>query len=572
MSAQITHTAEAGLQKALTGIQGFDEITRGGLPRRRTSLIMGGTGSGKTIFALQTLVNGIRKYGEPAIFVAFEENSQQIITNAASFGWDLPALQRDKLFFLDARLSVDVVQAGDFDLSGMQASLQAKVAEMGARRIAFDSIDVLLMLLSDAQAKHRELYRLRDWLADSDLTGMITTRLENEATMEVQHYGFLQFMADCVIHLDHRMTERISTREIRVVKYRGSNFSENAVPMVIGPHGIEIANIDPSYMEYKVFTEQISSGVGRLDTMLNGGYYRGNGILITGSPGTAKSSLCAAFIQAACSRGEHAIYVSFDESANEIVRNMASINVHLAPYIEAGLLRMHSTRAEGRSAEEHLLQLRNLIDEHQPRCMVIDPLSAMLKAGGQVSAIGVAKQLLFLTKSRGITLLCSSLLEGSDAATEGTDLQVSTIADTWIHLSYLVQGGERNRALTIIKSRGIKHSNQVRELVLSEKGITLADAYLAGGSVLMGTLRWEKEQADAAEHEQRRQQAEDRRRELQLAEAETRVQLAALAKELELQQNELARLAESQARDSQRTTTSLKDLNLLRSADQDQSP
>jgi len=570
MSAQITQTAEAGLQKALTGIQGFDQMTLGGLPRRRTSLIMGGTGSGKTIFALQTLVNGARKFGEPAIFVAFEENSQQIIANAASFGWDLPALQRDKLFFLDARLSVDVIQAGDFDLSGMLASLQAKAAEIGARRIAFDSIDVLLMLMGDIRAKHRELYRLRNWLAESDLIGLITTRLENEATMEMQHYGFMQFMADCVIHLDHRMTERISAREIRVVKYRGSNFSENAVPMVIGPHGIEVANIDPSYIEYEVFTEQITSGVERLDTMLNGGYYRGNGILITGSPGTAKSSLCAAFIQAACSRGERAIYVSFDESASEIVRNMASINVLLAPYIEVGLLRMHSARAEGRSAEEHLLQLRNLIDEHQPRCMVIDPLSAMLKAGGQVSAIGVAKQLLFLTKSKGITLLCSSLLESSAGAVEGTELQISTIADTWIQLSYLVQGGERNRALTIIKSRGTKHSNQVRELVLSEKGITLADVYIAGGNVLMGTLRWEKEQADAAEQEQRRQQAEARQRELQLAEAETRVRMAALAKELELQQSELARLAESQARDSQRTTTNLKDLNLLRGADQDQ--
>src|SRR5512143_579297 len=267
MSAQITHTAEAGLQKAFTGIQGFDEMTLGGLPRRRTSLIMGGTGSGKTIFALQTLVNGIRKSGEPAIFVAFEENSQQIITNAASFGWDLPALQRDKLFFLDARLSVDVVQAGDFDLSGLLASLQAKAAEMGARRIAFDSIDVLLMLLGDTQAKHRELYRLRDWLADSDLTGMITTRLEYEVAMEMQRFVFVQFMADCVIHLDHRMTERISIREIRVVKYRGSNFSENAVPMVIGPHGIEVANIDPSHIDYEVFTEQISSGVVRLYTM-----------------------------------------------------------------------------------------------------------------------------------------------------------------------------------------------------------------------------------------------------------------------------------------------------------------
>ena len=570
MSAQITQTAEAGLQKALTGIQGFDQMTLGGLPRRRTSLIMGGTGSGKTIFALQTLVNGARKFGEPAIFVAFEENSQQIIANAASFGWDLPALQRDKLFFLDARLSVDVIQAGDFDLSGMLASLQAKAAEIGARRIAFDSIDVLLMLMGNIRAKHRELYRLRNWLAESDLIGLITTRLENEATMEMQHYGFMQFMADCVIHLDHRMTERISAREIRVVKYRGSNFSENAVPMVIGPHGIEVANIDPSYIEYEVFTEQITSGVERLDTMLNGGYYRGNGILITGSPGTAKSSLCAAFIQAACSRGERAIYVSFDESASEIVRNMASINVLLAPYIEVGLLRMHSARAEGRSAEEHLLQLRNLIDEHQPRCMVIDPLSAMLKAGGQVSAIGVAKQLLFLTKSKGITLLCSSLLESSAGAVEGTELQVSTIADTWIQLSYLVQGGERNRALTIIKSRGTKHSNQVRELILSETGITLADVYIAGGNVLMGTLRWEKEQAAAAEQEQRRQQAEARRRELQLAEAETRVRMAALAKELELQQSELARLAESQARDSQRTTTNLKDLNLLRGADQDQ--
>lgn len=453
------------LDKMPTGIEGFDEMTGGGLPRARTSLLVGGPGCGKTVFALQTLVNGARVWGEPGIFVAFEENSQQIISNAASFGWDLPALTRDKLFILDARLAPDVVKAGGFDLAGLLAGVKAKADQMGAQRIVFDSVDVLLSLMDDPLAERQELYRIRDWLSDTGLTGLITARVDSSEPLALQPFGFMQFMADCVVLLHHRVDEHVSARGVRVVKYRGSSFAENESPVVIGPSGIEVASFALALEDYPVFTERVSTGIGRLDAMLSGGYYRGTSVLITGAPGTAKSTLSGSFAEAACRRGERALYMCFGESGAEMVRNLASVNVQLEPYVQSGLLRMMSARTESKSAEEHIIQLRALIAEHNPRCLVIDPISAIVKAGGFTMAFAVAHRLLRLCKMKGITVVYTSLMGGTDPEAEVTPIQISTIADTWIHLSYLPQGGERNRALTIVKSRGTHHSNQVRELL-----------------------------------------------------------------------------------------------------------
>jgi circadian clock protein KaiC len=539
-----------GIPKMPTGIEAFDQITRGGLPLGRTSLVIGGAGSGKTVLALQTLVNGARRWGEPGIFVAFEENAHQISANAASFGWDLPALEQDELFFIDARMAADAITAGRFDLAGLLAGLDAKVAEMGARRIVFDSMGVLLSLLDDPAIERREVYRVHDWLSDREVTGIITARVSRDDLSFSRHYDFMQFMADCVVMLAHGVQERVSLRTLRIQKYRGSGFFENEFPLVIGPSGIEVATPGEETAVYTkaaaASPERVSTGIGQLDQMLGGGLFRGSTTLISGAPGTAKSTLCGGFVEAACRNGEQALYISFDETPGEVVRNLASVNIHLLPHVESGLLNVYGFRSHVGSAEEHLVRLGAILADQQPRFLVIDPLSAMIRAGGTAIARETVLRLLGMTKARGMSVMVTSLVEGDEPEAESTSLQISTIADTWIHLSYVIHAGERNRALTVVKSRGTGHSNQVRELILSDDGINLSEVFTAGGEVLMGTLRWEKERADRAEREQRGAEIEHRRHELELAQIEAQARMEVVRRELEELQIESARLAAQQ--------------------------
>ena len=527
------------LPKMATGIEGFDGLSRGGLPRHRTSLLIGGPGAGKTVFALQCLVNAVRRQRARGIFVAFEESPRQIIANGATFDWGLASLAEKELFFLDAHLSPTLVKAGDFDLIGMLAMLTAKKEEIGAQWIVFDGIDVLLTLLQDPVAEMREIYRIRDWLADNALTAIITAKLENRAS-EAAHYGFLQFMVDCVVRFEQRQDDRVSAQSIQITKYRGSGHSAAQFPVSFGPSGIEVGAAEPAEIRRGASSDRITGGIERLDAMLGGGVFRGSSTLISGVPGTSKTTLAGKFAEAACRRGERVMFVSYDEAAEEIVRNLHSVGIQLKAHVKSGLLRMYSARTEGVSAEEHLIKLRSLIREHQPRCLVIDPLTAIAKAGSLGAARTVANRLINMVKDNGITLLMTALSETDDPRAEATDLQISTIADTWIHLSYLVRSGERNRALSIVKSRGTWHSNQVRELVLSKSGPTLTDVYTAGGEVLMGTLRWEKEAEESARKGRDRAQFEYKRRELQFAEAGTRAQIKALQLDLRRQRAELA--------------------------------
>jgi circadian clock protein KaiC len=491
--------------KAGTGIEGFDQITHGGLPRGRTTLLIGGPGSGKTLFALRFLVEGAKKGREPGIFVAFEETSKRIISNAEVFGWKLPELLPNKLFFVDAQPSPELVLSGGFDLSGMLAALGAQIEQMGARRIVFDAMDIVLDLLPDLAAKRREIYRLHDWLLAHEITGLITSKAGgDEATSSNQApITFMQFMVDCAVILNHRVAQGVSQRNLRVLKYRGSEFDENESPFVIGKGGFDVAVFRSLGLgDASVTQERVSSGVKRLDTMLGGGYYRGAGVLITGFPGTAKTTLSGAFAEAACRRGERTIFFSFDSDGSEVIRNLASVGIQLQRYVKNGSLRMISARTISGSAESLLVRIKALAREHRARCLVIDPVSTLAKVGNELTAHGVAERLIDWSKSEGTTLVCTSLLDELNGQSEGgTPLQISTIADTWIHLNYLVQAGERNRGLSIIKSRGTQHSNQVRELILSDAGVTLADIYTAGGEVLMGTLRWEKESSERVAHE-----------------------------------------------------------------------
>jgi circadian clock protein KaiC len=544
----VTNAAPQPLPKIATGIYGFDELSLGGLPRHRTTLLKGGPGSGKTVFALQSLVNAVRRRQEPGIFVAFEESTRQILSNAATFDWGLSGLARSRLFFLDANLSPEVVHAGQFDLSGMLAMLEAKKREIGARWIVFDGIDVLLTLLQNPIAEMREIYRIRDWLSGNELNALITTKVDG-GSAEIVNYGFMQFMVDCVVRFERRMEYGVSLHRLQITKYRGSDFTAGEFPVSFGPSGMEVGAPEPAEIKHAASTERLSAGFARLDTMLGGGLFRGSSTLITGVPGTSKTTLAGKFAEAACLRGERTLFVSFDEGADPIARNLSSVGIKLKPHVKSGLLRMYSARTESIGAEDHLVKLKALIRAHRPRCMVIDPLSAIAKAGGIDAARAVANRLIYMVKDEKVTVLVTAINQGDDPQTEATDLQISTIADTWIHLSYLIRSGERNRALTIIKSRGTWHSNQVRELVLSAAGPELADVYTAGGEVLMGTLRWEKEGEERTKTLQRRAEFDHKRSELQSAEASTHAHIKALQQDLARQQAELAMYSrENQAR------------------------
>ncbi len=563
---QVDRNGES-VAKMPTGIAGLDEITRGGLPRKRTTLVTGGPGSGKTILALQTLVNGARDFGEPGIFVAFEEGTEQIIENAASFGWDLAKLKKAGIFFLDAQLKPEAVQLGEFELTGLLAAIKSKADDCGAKRIVFDAIDVLLAMLDNPASERRELSRLREWLSKNGYVGIVTARVDHIDPALSHQNGFIQFMVDTVISLSHRVVGRISLRSARVVKYRGSSFGENEAPMVIGPQGIGIAGIAPRQYEFVASKERVSSGIKRLDTMLNGGFYRGSGILVTGAPGTAKSTLGCVFAEAACLRGERALYVSFDQSSTELMRDVASVGIDLEKHVKSGLLCMSSSRSDGASADAELLRLRSLLEERRPTCIVIDPISALIKAGGELAALNVTEGLLHLAKALGITTMCISLLDNTEGHAEMSQVKISSMADTWIHVSYLISAGERNRILTVVKSRGTRHSNQVREMILSDDGITLADVYTEGGEMLMGTMRWLKESAEAAEQERLHAEVDQKRREIEMARADIMAQQESLQRELAMKQAELDRMIQLDVQHRQALERRRAEMLLKRDAD-----
>ncbi|WP_309671980.1 circadian clock protein KaiC [Gemmatimonas sp.] len=560
----MTITPTLASPKILTGIRGFDEITRGGLPRGRTTLIMGGAGSGKTVFALQSLVNGVRESNESAIFVAFEESVAQIISNASAFGWDLPRLAKKRLQFFDARLSPEIVKSGEFDLVGMLAILESMARTSNAQRIVFDGLDVLLGLLDDPIVERREIYRIRDWLARTGLTGVITQKVGTDIVD--QRYSYLQFIVDCVVIVRHQVVEGSAFRNLRVMKYRGSGFAGDEFPITLTTEGLQLTNRGPVELRYDVSDERVSTGLPRLDHMLRGGYHRGSNILISGAPGTAKSTLAALFAVAACERGERTMYVSFDEGAAQIVRNLQSVAIQFTPYLASGLLKMYSTRTRGPNVEDQFGELRAMVRLHNPRCLVIDPLSALSTKLAHVASADAAQQFLDYLKVEGITVVNTSLLDGINTD-EATATGISTIADTWIHMSYLVQDGERNRALTIVKSRGTGHSNQVRELTLTDNGVTLTDVFVAHGKVLMGVARWQWEQEGIAARQRNEVASELKRLQLQLKQAEAAARLQVVQTEMEARSAEIALLARTMGEASELLDTDRTALLEMRHAD-----
>lgn len=520
-------TSERRLDRVRTGIAGLDEALGGGLPRGRAALVVGSTGAGKTIFALQALAQGVHM-GEPGIFFTFEESPEDVRANMKGFSWNPLGRAASRLAIMDGREIRTAFRNGSFDLAGLLAALEYRCRRMKARRIVFDGLDVLLDMIDDPVLMRREVYRLADWLSKHELTALITARRDIDDEALPSRYAFLPFLTDCVIILQHRVEGRTALRELRILKCRGVAHSSNEMPLVLSAAGIELAPPRTSEREHRVYTERISSGVERLDTMLDGGYLRGTCTLITGAPGTSKTSLAGAFAEAACDRGERTLFVSFDESGDAITRNLASVDIRLGRFRRSGLLRIFSVPASGTTPEAHTLRIGALLVQQQARCLVVDSISALIHAGASDFAADAVLGLLDLTKRLGVTVLMTSLLEGSDQAEENSAIDVSTNADTWMHLSYIATAGERNRALTIVKSRGTGHSNQVRELVLTDRGISLVDVYTAGGAVLMGALRREKEEQELAERIRITRAAKARNDAMTAAIAESQAQIATL--------------------------------------------
>ncbi len=548
MTASDHGTVEArgrAISKVATGIAGFDEISGGGLPKNRLTAVVGSAGAGKTVFALQTLKNRLADRGEPCIFVTFEEPIDRIRSNVASFDWDVDTLESDQFHFIDARIPDDAVVTGAFDLAGLLAGLSALILETGARDVVFDGIDMLLSSLKDERLERQELLRLDSWIKRSEISAIVTVKIFGAGDRDQIRADFLQYMTDCLVIMAEIVTETGSSRTIRIAKFRGSGFSGNPVPVVIGASGIDVIAFKGIRVGYPTYTGRVSSGVPRLDALLNGGYLRGSSTLISGSPGTSKTSLGVTFAFAACERGEHAVVISFDESGAQIVANMLSIGMNLTPHIEAGLLTIVSFLSSGRSPEEHFVAIRNVLATRHPKCLVIDPISALMKADYPFSAM-ICESLLDLAKSQEISVVCISLLDQVSGTTELSASQISTIADTWLHVSYVARDGERNRALTIVKSRGTGHSNQVRELVLDASGIDLVDVYVAEGEVLMGSARAQKEVAVKRLHVLEQIAAERARLSLDRQISEARAHVEAANLELGWKQKEVDLLIASE--------------------------
>ncbi len=494
--------------KAVTGIAGVDAITRGGLPVGRLTLIRGPSGTGKTVFALECLFRGAVEHDQPGLFVAFEESAEQLRVNATDFEWYADSDER--VGFVDARLPETVLQAGDFDLLGLLAHVGERAERLGAKRVVFDGLDVLLDLLDDPKAARREVMRLRDWVRERGLVGILTAKTR-EPDPRIASLDFLQFAVDCVIELERVTVERTSHRTLQVTKYRGSSHSADEHPFAIAPGGATVSTRGSVRMDHEVSEERLTSGIPQLDQLISGGFWRGSSVLVSGAPGTAKTTLAGAFLVAACERGEPSLFVSFDEGSSQIVRNLQSVGIDLRPHVASGLLQMRSFRTRSSNVELHVDRILKLVDEQGARCVVIDPLSSFQGVLEPRAAEDAATHLVDSCKERGVTLLTTSLVSSAEPLAESTPVGLSTIADAWLHLSYVVRNGERNRTLSIVKVRGTRHSNQVRELVLEDGAIRLADVFTAGGEVLLGTLRWEKERQAERLAAARRREAERKR-------------------------------------------------------------
>ncbi len=488
---------------ALTGIAGLDAVLHGGLPGSRTTILIGGPGGGKTVLATQFLVNGATLLNEPGLMISFEESPEALRINFPALAW--PAADSDVgagVQFIDGRMPEDAIEAGGFDLGGLIAIATSLVKKNGIKRIAIDGIDALFALSDQPANRRREVLRVLAWLSELGVTAILTVKVGEDISDVPGYYDLAEYAADGVIKLKTSLVGELSRRMLSVVKLRGAGYEAGAHPYIISDQGVRVLH-SPGRTAWIAQAQEgrLSTGVERLDLMLLGGYRAGTTTLISGTPGASKTTLSASFLAAGCRVGERGLFIGFDEPAEQMIVDVQSVGLDLRGPQQAGTLRVESFAAGSVIGDEHYLMIEGLIDEHRPTRVVIDPISALDKAGGRDIADAIRERLVVLFKSRGITAIFTSIADSQDGESEMTRTRVSTIADTWIHLGFANRGGERNRTLTVLKSRGTGHSNQVREMLLSAAGIDLADVYTSGGETLSGTARAQKEQQNVAERE-----------------------------------------------------------------------
>ena len=531
------------LPKCPTGIQGLDEITGGGLPRGRPTLVCGGAGCGKTLLAAEFLVRGAVEFGEPGVLMAFEETEAELKANVASLGFDLAGLIRRKKILLDyVHIERSEIQeSGEYDLEGLFVRLNHAIDSIGAKRVVLDTLEVLFASLPNEAILRSELRRLFRWLKDKGVTAVITAERGRD---QLTRHGLEEYVSDCVILLDHRVDDQIATRHLRVVKYRGALHGTNEFPFLIGEEGVSVLPITSLALNHKVSTERIATGIPRLDAMLGGrGFFRGSSILLTGTAGTGKTIISSNFAHAAARRGERVLFFSFEESPNQIIRNMHSIGLRLEPLVKRNLLRFHSARPSLYGLEMHLATMFKEIAAFQPHVVIVDPLTSLMDLGTASEGKGMVTRLIDYLKAGQTTSLFTSLTQGGHALQQ-SESGMSSLMDSWSLLQDFEGNGERNRVLYVLKARGMAHSNQIREFLISGHGIDVVDAYIGASGVLTGSARAAQGALEKAAVLAGQQEAAQLKREVERRHAALERQVSGLRADYETEAAELRRIAE----------------------------
>ena len=566
--------ARPQLPKSPTGIQGLDEITGGGLPKGRPTLVCGGAGCGKTLLAMEFLVRGATEFNEPGVFMAFEEAAKDLTQNVASLGFDLKDLVARKKLVLDYVYieRSEIEASGEYDLEGLFIRLGAAIDSIGAKRVVLDTIESLFSGLPNPLILRAELRRLFRWLKDKGVTAIITGergdgRLTRQGDGMLTRQGLEEYISDCVIVLDHRVSEQTSSRRMRVVKYRGSTHGTNEYPFLIDEDGISVLPITSLSLQQVSSTQRIPSGIARLDAMLGGaGYYRGSSVLVSGTAGTGKTSLAAHFVEAACRRGERVVYFAFEESPSQIMRNMRSIGIDLEPWVKKGLLQFKASRPTFSGLEMHLTRMHKAVNAFKPRVVVVDPLNSFIIGGNETEVKAMLMRLVDFLKTNQITGLFTSLTAGGGAL-EQSEVAISSLIDTWLLVKDIEIGGERNRGMYILKSRGMAHSNQIREFLLTDHGVELRDVYVGESGVLTGSARLAQEAQEKAALIIRDQEVELRRVELERKHTTLEAQIAVLRAEFSVQEIASLKIIGQEKAEKAQLAQERVDMGLIRKAD-----
>jgi circadian clock protein KaiC len=538
MAKKKTSGTRLSLAKSPTGISGLDLVTGGGLPTGRPTLVCGNAGCGKTLLGMEFLVKGATLYDEPGVFISFEESEEELAQNVASLNWDLQALAARKKISLD-HIHLDpsqIEETGQFTLDGLFIRIESAVRAVKAKRIVIDALEVLFGSFTDKGLLRGEFHRLFRWLKERGLTAVITGE---QGEQSFTRHGLEEYVSDCVIFLDHRLAEQVAVRRLRIVKYRGTSHGTNEYPFLIDDKGFSVLPITSLDLDHEVSDQRLSSGIPRLDAMLGGeGFYRGSSILVSGTAGTGKTSVAAAFVDAACRRGEKALYFSFEESPQQIIRNMGSIGLNLNTWVRKKRLAFRSMRITTLGIEAHLATILKHILEFGPDIVVIDPISNLSDEGGARDSKAMLTRVLDFMKKQGITSLFTDLARAGKSA-EATDTEISSLMDSWLMLRDIELNGERNRGMYVLKSRGTAHSNQIREFLLTDRGIELIDVYVGPGGVLTGTSRVAQEAQEGDRERGRLRKVERLRKDLELKRTALESDVASLRARLALEIEEI---------------------------------